>query len=158
MKKVRMHIVAALGCLALALVPASCGPLTDGVFDLLIGPDRFGDDPGPPVYVPTAFVNWETPHVSPLDISPDGSRLFAVNTPDNRLEIFDLTGDVPISAGRVPVGLDPVTVRARTDDEVWVVNHISDSVNIVDIPIGNVVKTLFPGDEPTPIERVSVAT
>ena len=151
MRIIRMRIVAALGGVALALVLASCGPLTDGVFDLLVGPDRFGEDPGKPVYVPKVFVNWETPHVSPLDISPDGSRLFAVNTPDNRLEIFDLTGDVPISVGRVPVGLDPVTVRARTDDEVWVVNHISDSVSIVDTTLGNVVKTLSPGDEPTDV-------
>ena len=33
----------------------------------------------------------------------------------------------------VPVGLEPVAVAARTDSEVWVVNHLSDSVSIVDV-------------------------
>src|SRR5262245_56308714 len=37
------------------------------------------------------LVNWETPHVSPLALTPDGTRLLAVNTPDDRLEVFDLT-------------------------------------------------------------------
>ena len=36
-------------------------------------------------------------------------------------------------AGSVPVGLEPVAVAARTDAEVWVVNHLSDSVSIVDV-------------------------
>ena len=35
--------------------------------------------------------------------------------------------------GSVPVGLEPVAVAARTDTEVWVVNHLSDSVSIVDV-------------------------
>ena len=35
--------------------------------------------------------------------------------------------------GSVPVGLEPVAVAARSDDEVWVVNHLSDSVSIVDV-------------------------
>ena len=38
-----------------------------------------------------AFVNFESGHVRPLALSPDGSRLFAVNTPDNRLEIYTVT-------------------------------------------------------------------
>ena len=36
-------------------------------------------------------------------------------------------------AGSVPVGLEPVAVAARTNAEVWVVNHLSDSVSIVDV-------------------------
>ena len=34
------------------------------------------------------FVNFESGQVRPLALSPDGSRLYAANTPDNRLEIF----------------------------------------------------------------------
>ena len=52
----------------------------------------------------------------------------------------------------MPVGLEPVAVAARTDDEVWVVNRLSDSVSIVDIDHGGmrgrVVRTLLVGDEP----------
>ena len=98
-----------------------------------------------------SFVNWENPHVSPMHITPDGSRLLAVNTADNRLEVFDLTGGVPVRLGSVPVGLDPVSVRALTNSEAWVVNHISDSVSIVDLTALNVVATLPTRDEPTDV-------
>jgi hypothetical protein len=35
-----------------------------------------------------AFTTFETGQVRPLALSPDGTKLFATNTPDNRLEIF----------------------------------------------------------------------
>ncbi|HEX6130574.1 MAG TPA: hypothetical protein VF044_02530, partial [Actinomycetota bacterium] len=38
------------------------------------------------------FVSFETGQVRPLALSPDGTRLFAINTPDGRLEIFDVDG------------------------------------------------------------------
>jgi len=94
------------------------------------------------------LVNWETPHVTPLAMTPDGTRLLAVNTPDNRLEVLDLSGVLPVPLAAIPVGLDPVSVRARTNTEVWVVNHVSDSVSIVDLAAGNVVATLATDDEP----------
>jgi YVTN family beta-propeller protein len=95
-----------------------------------------------------AVVNWETPHVSPLARTPDGTKLLAVNTPDNRLEVFDLSSGTPVVVAAYPVGLDPVSVRARTNTEVWVVNHISDSVSVLDLASGNVVTTLATDDEP----------
>ena len=58
----------------------------------------------------------------------------AANTPDNRLEIFRVTtgaGLEPVAS--VPVGLEPVAVAARANGEVWVVNHLSDSVSVVDV-------------------------
>jgi YVTN family beta-propeller protein len=101
-----------------------------------------------PARAQDALVNWETPHVSPLALTPDGARLLAVNTPDNRLEVFDLASGVPVPLLAIPVGLDPVSVRARTSTEAWVVNHVSDSVSIVDLAAGNVVATLDTDDEP----------
>lgn len=98
-----------------------------------------------------SFVNWESPPVHPVDVTPDGTTLLVANTADDRLEIFTLGGALPVWAGSVPVGLDPVTVRARTNGEVWVVNRISDSVSIVDLATRNVVATLFPGDEPADV-------
>lgn len=96
----------------------------------------------------SSFVNYETPQVHPLDATPDGTRLLAVNTADNRVLVYDVQpgGIAPVAA--IPVGLDPVTVRARTNDEVWVVNHISDSVSVVDLTTGNVTRTLATADEP----------
>ena len=78
----------------------------------------------------TAF---ESGPVRPLALSPDGNTLLAVNTPDNRLEIFAVSGGALTHSASVPVGLEPVSVAARSNTEVWVVNHLSDSVSIVDI-------------------------
>lgn len=102
---------------------------------------------------PASFVNWETPHVHPLDVTPDGKKLLAVNTADGRLEVFDIssTSSIPVSLGSVPVGLDPVSVRARTNTEAWVVNHISDSVSIVNLNTMSVVATLQTEDEPADV-------
>ncbi|MGH7893896.1 MAG: YncE family protein, partial [Candidatus Binatia bacterium] len=100
-----------------------------------------------------SFVEFESGQVRPLALSPDGTRLFAVNTPDNRLELFDVTAGGLTHAGAVPVGLEPVAVAARTNGEVWVVNHLSDSVSIVDVTSDppHVVRTLLVGDEPRDI-------
>ena len=78
-----------------------------------------------------SFVAFESGHVRPVALSPDGARLFAVNTPDNTLEIFDVVFGTLEHAASVPVGMEPVSVAARTNGEVWVVNHLSDSVSIV---------------------------
>jgi YVTN family beta-propeller protein len=97
---------------------------------------------------PSNFTNWESPHVSPLAVTPDGTRLLAVNTADARLEVFSITGPAPVKAGSVPVGLDPVTVRVRSNTEAWVVNHISDTVSVVDLTTLTVTATLKVQDEP----------
>ncbi len=99
----------------------------------------------------STFVNWETAHVHPLDETPDGTRLLAVNTADNRLAVFDLTGATPSLIAEIPVGLDPVSVRARSDVEAWVVNHVSDSISIVDLIAGSVVATIQTADEPADV-------
>src|SRR5688572_29404895 len=72
------------------------------------------------------FTAFESGQVRPLALSPDGKLLFAVNTPDNRLEIFRVEGGQLEAAGSVMVGLEPVSAAARSDTEVWVVNHLSD--------------------------------
>jgi DNA-binding beta-propeller fold protein YncE len=100
-----------------------------------------------------SFVAFESGQVRPLAMSPDGTRLFAVNTPDNRLELFDIQDGTLVHAGAVPVGLEPVAVAARSDSEVWVVNHLSDSISIVDVSSvpPRVTRTLLVGDEPRDI-------
>jgi len=97
------------------------------------------------------FINWETPPIHPVALSPDGARLAVCNLPDNRLELFDVTSGTPVSTGSVPVGLDPVSVRWRTSNEVWVVNYISDSVSIVDAASMRIVATLNTLDTPADI-------
>ena len=97
------------------------------------------------------FVNFETPHVHPLDLLPGNTHLLAVNTPDNRVEIYSLASGFPRAVGSVGVGLDPVSVRARTVSEFWVVNHISDSISVVDVQSMNVVRTIQTKDEPADV-------
>jgi YVTN family beta-propeller protein len=99
------------------------------------------------------FATFESGHVRPLALSPDGQRLFAVNTPDNRVEILAVGPHGLTHERAVTVGLEPVAVAARSDNEVWVVNHLSDSVSVVDVGSSppRVTRTLLVGDEPRDI-------
>ncbi|HMJ15598.1 MAG TPA: hypothetical protein VK524_29480, partial [Polyangiaceae bacterium] len=108
---------------------------------------------GAKAQVPPSYVEFEAGPVRPLALSADKSRLYACNIPDNRLEIFDVSrGGMRLSAS-VSVGMSPVAVAARNDHEVWVVNHLSDSVSVVDVAANppRVVRTLLVGDEPRDI-------
>ncbi len=104
------------------------------------------------------FVNFESAHTRPLALSPDGSMLFAVNTPDHRLSAFTVGTASLTLVAEIPVGLEPIAVASRVNAttgrvEAWVVNHLSDSVSIVeidpsDVTRSRVVRTLLVGDEP----------
>jgi DNA-binding beta-propeller fold protein YncE len=98
-------------------------------------------------------------------MSPSGKRLFALNTPDSRLEIYSVTSWGLRHLESVPVGLEPIALAVRSESEVWVVNHLSDSISIVRVANedgdqdcddqgssrSRVVRTLHVGDEPRDI-------
>src|SRR5207249_2202926 len=94
------------------------------------------------------FVHFESSHVHPLAITPDGTRLLVVNTPDDRLSVFDLTGPAPVRIAEIPVGLEPVSVAAFGNGEAWVVNQLSDDVSVIDLAALHTRATLRVGDEP----------
>jgi DNA-binding beta-propeller fold protein YncE len=101
---------------------------------------------GPP------FIEFESGPVRPLAMSPDGTMLFVANTPNGTVEVFDLSSGKPRWKFRVPVGLEPVAVAARTNTEVWVTNLLSDSVSVVSLTgVPHVTATLLVGDEPRDI-------
>jgi len=104
---------------------------------------------------PGRFTLFESGQVRPLALSPSGKLLFAANTPDNRLEVFRIVGHGLQHLASISVGLEPVAVAARSDSEIWVVNHLSDSVSVVELAqgghSGRVVRTLLVGDEPRDI-------
>ncbi len=107
--------------------------------------------PASPAAPGDSFATFESGHVRPLALSPSKNLLFAVNTPDNRVEIFRVTAAGLERAGEVLVGLEPVAVAARTEAELYVVNHVSDSVSVVDASDQDrpfVKTTLLVGDEP----------
>ena len=98
----------------------------------------------------SGFTNFETEPVSPLVLSADGRYLYALNTADDRLEVFTAQGETLSSLAETTVGLRPVAL-ALHGNEVWVVNHLSDSVSVVDVSNPSrprVTHTLQVGDEP----------
>ena len=70
-----------------------------------------------------------SPHASPIAVN--NNLVFVANTPADTVDVIDSqTRDV---IARVDVGVDPVSIARRPDGrEVWVSNHISDSVSVID--------------------------
>lgn len=131
-------------------------------------PDWYIIRGGPPTLPSTgSFINYEIPHVHPLDINPAGTRIAACNTPDSMVEIYSVDGSGNLThLNSIRVGYAPVSARFRTDTELWVVNHISDSISIVDITTspGKVIDTIHTydgydgthaGDEPADVVFVT---
>ena len=80
-----------------------------------------------------------------------GDRLYVANTRDNHVDVFAISTSGLLSAqGSISVGMEPVALAARHTNELWVVNHLSDSVSIVNIGVQHpyVSQTLLVGDEP----------
>ncbi len=99
----------------------------------------------------TTYKNFEAPQVHPLALTPDGTRLLALDTPEQRLEVYGLNGSALTLVAEIPVGAEPTSVAVRNNNEAWVTNWLSDSISIVDLNTGNVTRTIDVGDEPTDI-------
>lgn len=75
-----------------------------------------------------------SPHSNPILLH--GDQVYVVNTPADTLDVLDATSLRVVD--RINVGIDPVGLAIRPDgSEIWVSNHISDSVSIVDIARGS---------------------
>src|SRR5262245_41412617 len=75
-----------------------------------------------------SYTNFESSLVHPIALTPSKTKLLAVNTPDATLEIFTVESNGSLTPFKtIAVGLEPVTVAARTDTEAWVVNSLSDT-------------------------------
>lgn len=116
-----------LGLFASLAVLASCIGTTGGI-SLADTDDPV--EPEPPART-TGHLNFESPHARPIAVHPDNSRVYVVNTPAGTLDVISVES-AAITA-RVHVGVEPVSVGIRPDGkEVWVSNHVSDSVSVVD--------------------------
>ncbi|QDV82168.1 ankyrin repeat domain-containing protein [Planctomycetes bacterium TBK1r] len=70
-----------------------------------------------------------SPHASPIAIS--GNFVFVVNTPADTVDVID--AEKRKVHTQISVGVDPVGIAVRPDGkEVWVSNHVSDSVSVID--------------------------
>jgi DNA-binding beta-propeller fold protein YncE len=103
----------------------------------------------------SAVAGFEARQTHPVELMPGGTLLVAVHSEAATLVVYDVSGPgaVPTPLPPVPVGLEPVSVRARSATEAWVVSEVSDSVTIVvfDGGVGTVAGVLPTGDEPADV-------
>ncbi|MFP6654612.1 MAG: YncE family protein, partial [Myxococcota bacterium] len=104
-----------------------------------------------PALAAPEFLAFESGPVRPMALSSDGSELYVVNTPDGQLETYTLFPTGMIRSHSIAVGLEPVAVAVHSSGFIFVVNHLSDSVSIIDPIARRVVRTLLVGDEPRDI-------
>lgn len=82
---------------------------------------------GPPTAVTTP--TFMSPHAAPIAVS--GGLVFVVNTPANTVDVIKASTRKIVR--RIDVGINPVGIAVRPDGkEVWVSNHISDSISVLD--------------------------
>src|SRR5579872_5651813 len=104
---------------------------------------------------PPGFANLEPAQTNPIRLSADDLRLFAANTANNSLSVFDVSAPTnPVLLSEIPVGVGPVAVNSRSDDEVWVVNQVSNSVSVVSVSQGIVTDTIYTGAGTEPMDVV----
>jgi hypothetical protein len=114
------------------------------------------DDQAEPASNYTLF---EVDPVRPVATLGKSGLVLVANTNDDFLEVLEPHGQGVRKCGAVQVGMRPValavTSESRHDAEIWVVNHLSDSVSIVELDTddctGYVEQTLQVGDEPRDI-------
>jgi YVTN family beta-propeller protein len=123
-----------LTCFAILFLCAAvlCSMLAPGGSDsgVLAAPSSAGkrdDSPRRPLNV--GHPTFASPHASPIAIH--GGAVFVVNTPADTVDVID--AETQKIRTRIRVGVDPVSIAIRPDGkEVWVSNHVSDSVSVID--------------------------
>ena len=83
--------------------------------------------PSPPKKV--GYPVMESPHSDPIAVN--GQFVYVTNTPSSTVDVIDRESDKVVE--RIHVGIEPVSIAVRPDGkEVWVSNHVSDSVSVID--------------------------
>lgn len=90
----------------------------------------------------TDYLNFEAPQVEPVAIARVGTNddpyLLVCNTPDNRVEIYDISSaDSPVLEARVAVGLEPVSVAFKSfsngREVMYTADWLGDTVTAVEL-------------------------
>jgi DNA-binding beta-propeller fold protein YncE len=100
------------------------------------------------------YTHLEPRQQHPVTLTPDGRKLLALHSTAHMLSVFDVgtpPRSKPLLVAEISVSTAPVTVRARTNDEAWVVNEGSDSVSVISLSQGLVIDTLRVADEPADV-------
>lgn len=83
----------------------------------------------PPRPATVGHPSFLSPHFKPIVLLND--TLFVANTPADTIDVINTKNGKFVK--RIPVGIDPVSLALRPDGkELWVSNHISDSVSVID--------------------------
>lgn len=100
------------------------------------------------------YINFETPSVHALALSADGRQLALAHTADSSVYLFAIDKDGELGNGRrIPVGWEPTSVRFW-GEHLWVVNHLSSSLNEID-PQGGVLRSIAIGQRPWDLLPIS---
>lgn len=102
----------------------------------------------------SAHTHFEPRQQNPIALTPDGRTLLALHSTAHSLSVFDVGDPIrqtPLLIGEIPLSSAPVTVKARTNDEVWIANEAADSVSVVSLARRAIIATLRVGDEPADI-------
>ena len=102
------------------------------------------------------YTEFEADPVRPVAVLEQSGWVAVANTPDDSVVLVRPTDAGAQPCNAVKVGMRPVAVgvvrESRSLAELWVVNHLSDSVSIVHVNLddcrGEVTRTLAVGDEP----------
>jgi hypothetical protein len=95
--------------------------------------------------------NFEFSPVHPEEKTPDGRRTLRLDSLHGNLEITDVDGPVVTRKTVVKVGMHPVSVRAASNGEAWIVDPIADSISIVDLDSATVIAALQTAPQPTDV-------
>ncbi len=94
----------------------------------------FAQERAPQASATVGHPTFMSPQASPIVVS--GGRVFVANTPAATVDVIN--AETRRIEARVNVGIDPVGIAVRPDGkEVWVANHISDSVSVIDAVEGS---------------------
>lgn len=126
---------------------------------LQLDPDFDPENPLAHAEPASDYTLFEADPVRPIAVLPSTGLVAVANTADDYLDLSRPTASGVQACGAIKVGMRPVAVavvrESRTDAELWVVNHLSDSVSVVRLDpsacSGEVVETLPTGDEPRDI-------
>ncbi len=128
MTKSRLTVLAAtILCAAILCLMIVPGGTESGVSAAPASARKRGDSPRRPLRI--GHPTFASPHASPMAIH--GGDVFVVNTPADTVDVID--AETRKVRSRIHVGIDPVSIAVRPDGkEVWVSNHVSDSVSVID--------------------------
>lgn len=144
----------------LALLAGACSPAEDDAPDGLAAQGlTISDARAEGAASAGAYTLLEADPVRPIAVLEKSGLVAVTNTVDGYLEILRPTRRSAAPCGAVQVGLQPVAVavvdEGESNAELWVVNHLSDSVSVIALDTetcrAELTRTLQVGDEPRDI-------